>query len=134
MTKVVWLPNETDCSYSEFVAPNTPHCLRSSQGDMFADDTMCYAQGTTTDKVQNYLQFDVMLVLKWYRHLSQYRENGCMLLETRQMIHNNSQMEIILDGKLPQMYECTAYLGVELTHTISWSPYILKLCGKLPQR
>ncbi len=25
MTKVVWLPNETDCSYCEFVAPNTPY-------------------------------------------------------------------------------------------------------------
>ena len=43
-------------------------------------------------------------------------------------------MEIILDGKLLQMYECTAYLGVELSYNISWSPYILKLCGKLAQK
>ena len=27
MTKLVWLPNETDYSYCEFVAPNTPHWL-----------------------------------------------------------------------------------------------------------
>ncbi len=27
MTKVVWLPNETDYSYREFVAPNTPYCI-----------------------------------------------------------------------------------------------------------
>ncbi len=27
MTKVVWLPNETDYSYCEFVAPNTPYCI-----------------------------------------------------------------------------------------------------------
>ncbi len=27
MTRVVWLPNETDYSYCEFVAPNTPYCL-----------------------------------------------------------------------------------------------------------
>ncbi len=26
MTKVVWLPNETDYSHCEFVAPNTPYC------------------------------------------------------------------------------------------------------------
>ncbi len=25
MTKVVWLPNETDYSYCKFVAPNTPY-------------------------------------------------------------------------------------------------------------
>ena len=25
MTKVIWLPNETDYSYCEFVAPNTPY-------------------------------------------------------------------------------------------------------------
>ncbi len=25
MTKVVWLPNETDHSYCEFIAPNTPY-------------------------------------------------------------------------------------------------------------
>ncbi len=25
-TKVVWLPNETDYSYCEFVAPNAPYC------------------------------------------------------------------------------------------------------------
>ncbi len=25
MTNVVWLPNETDYSYCEFVAPNTPY-------------------------------------------------------------------------------------------------------------
>ncbi len=25
MTKVVWLPNETDYSYCEFVVPNTPY-------------------------------------------------------------------------------------------------------------
>ncbi len=26
MTRIVWLPNETDYSYCEFVAPNTPNC------------------------------------------------------------------------------------------------------------
>ncbi len=26
MTKVVWLSNETEYSYCEFVAPNTPYC------------------------------------------------------------------------------------------------------------
>ncbi len=26
MTNVVWLPNKTDYSYCEFVAPNTPYC------------------------------------------------------------------------------------------------------------
>ncbi len=26
ITKVVWLPNETDYSYCEFAAPNTPYC------------------------------------------------------------------------------------------------------------
>ncbi len=29
MTKVVWLPNETDYSYCEFVAPNTPYCANA---------------------------------------------------------------------------------------------------------
>ncbi len=57
-----------------------------------------------------------------------------MLLGTRQRIHYYSHMEIILDGKLLHMYECTAYLGVELTYNISWSPYIVKLCGKLAQK
>ncbi len=28
MTKVVWLPSETDYSYCEFVAPNTPYSPR----------------------------------------------------------------------------------------------------------
>ncbi len=27
MTKLVWLPNETDYSYCEFVAPNTPYSV-----------------------------------------------------------------------------------------------------------
>ncbi len=27
MTKAVWLPNETDYSYCEFVAPNTPYSI-----------------------------------------------------------------------------------------------------------
>ncbi len=26
MTTVIWLPNETDYSYCEFVVPNTPYC------------------------------------------------------------------------------------------------------------
>ncbi len=30
MTKVGWLPNETDYSYCEFVAPNTPYSRRFS--------------------------------------------------------------------------------------------------------
>ncbi len=29
MTKVVWLPNETDYSYCEFVAPNTPYLSKT---------------------------------------------------------------------------------------------------------
>ncbi len=29
MTKVVWLPNETDYSYCEFVAPNAPYWTES---------------------------------------------------------------------------------------------------------
>ena len=29
MTKVVWLPNETDYSYCEFVAPNTPYYCKT---------------------------------------------------------------------------------------------------------
>ncbi len=31
MTKVVWLPKETDYSYCKFVAPNTPYCIRVSR-------------------------------------------------------------------------------------------------------
>ncbi len=27
-----------------------PTCLRKSQGNMFADDTICYAQGSTTEE------------------------------------------------------------------------------------
>ncbi len=30
MTRVAWLPNETDYSYCEFVAPNTPYCWRNT--------------------------------------------------------------------------------------------------------
>ena len=30
MTKVIWLPNETDYSYCEFVAPNTPYYLHDA--------------------------------------------------------------------------------------------------------
>ena len=34
---------------------------------------------------------------------------------------------------LYKFYECTAYLGVELSYNISWCPDILKLCDKLAQ-
>ncbi len=83
-----------------------PNWIRSSQGNLFADDTICYAQGTTTEEVQTFLQFDVCSASKWYKHnkLSlNIEKSGCMLLGTRQMIHNNSHMDIILDGKLLQM-------------------------------
>ncbi len=76
------------------------NCLRSSQGNVFADDTICYTQGT--ELVQNYLQSDLCNDSKWYRHnkLSLYIEkSGCTcMLGTRQRIHNNLHMEIILDG------------------------------------
>ncbi len=39
-----------------------PNCLRSSQGNMFADDTISYAQGTTTEEVKTYSSMYVMLV------------------------------------------------------------------------
>ncbi len=32
MTEVVWLPNEIDYSYCEFLVPNTPYCKISSSG------------------------------------------------------------------------------------------------------
>ncbi len=41
MTKVVWLPKETDYSYGEFVAPNTPHsvvCDEHFEPSCFAED------------------------------------------------------------------------------------------------
>ena len=31
LTKVFWVPNETDYSYREFLAPNTPYCLQPQQ-------------------------------------------------------------------------------------------------------
>ncbi len=31
ISKVVWLPNETDYSYCEFMAPNTPYCIELSK-------------------------------------------------------------------------------------------------------
>ena len=56
-----------------------------------------------------------------------------MLLGTHQRLHN-SNVEIILDGEVLQMYECTSYLGVDLMNNLSWSQYIVKLCSKLAQK
>ncbi len=35
MTKVVWLPHETDYSYCEFVAPNTPYFIQYYKHKLF---------------------------------------------------------------------------------------------------
>ncbi len=40
MTKVVWLPNETDYSYCEFVAPNTPYWDAKLQMAQTSSDNM----------------------------------------------------------------------------------------------
>ncbi len=38
MTKGVWLPNETDYSYCEFVAPNTRYCPGMASRDRLIAD------------------------------------------------------------------------------------------------
>ncbi len=41
MTKVVWLPNEIDYSYCEFVAPNTLYCTLSIWAVKFCGQFLC---------------------------------------------------------------------------------------------
>ncbi len=104
---------------------------------MFADDTICYAQGSTTEEVQSYLQKDVHKAGTWYNDnkLSlNIDKSECMLLGTRQRLHNNSNIEIILDGEVLQTYECTSYLRVDLINNVSWCQCIVKLCCKLTQK
>ncbi len=63
-----------------------PTRLRKSQGNMFADDTMCYAQKPTTEEVQSYLQIDVHNASTWHndKKLSlNVEKSGCTLLGAR---------------------------------------------------
>ncbi len=53
MTKVMWHPNETDYSYCEFVAPNTPYCLIWEE--IFYVSWWCLACLNTTVCVHYYL-------------------------------------------------------------------------------
>ncbi len=87
------------------------------------------------------LEIDVHNANTWYNDnklILNIHKSGCMLFGTRQGFHNNSNIEIILDGDVLQTYECTSYLGVDLINSLSWSQYIVlyivKLCGKLAQR
>ncbi len=68
-----------------------PTCLRESQGNMFADDIVCYAQ----DGVQSYIYIDVHNANTWYNHNKLTLNNaksGCMLLGALQRLHNNSNI------------------------------------------
>ena len=72
------------------------------------------------------LEIDVHNANTWYNDnklILNIHKSGCMLFGTRQGFHNNSNIEIILDGDVLQTYECTSYLGVDLINSLSWSQY-----------
>ncbi len=72
---------------------------------MFADDTICYAQGSTTEEVQSYLHIDVHNANIWYNdNKLNIDKLGCMLLGTRERVLNNSNIEIV------KFYKCMSAL------------------------
>ena len=74
-------------------------------------------------RFKSYLQTDVHNASIWYNNKKlnslNIDQSGCMLLGTRQTLHNIPSVEIILDVEVLQMYECT-YIGVDLMNNLSW--------------
>lgn len=108
-----------------------PNCITSCQCNLFADDSVLYAQGSSPTETQSILQADLENLINWFDmnklHVNASK-SSCMTFSTRR---NIPEIDVTINGIPLQNDIKTKYLGVNISNDMSWNTHISHVCRKL---
>ena len=108
--------------------------VTNSKVHLYADDTVLYFSGNSTDNVQESIQDDLNRLFKWMcrNKLSLNTDKTvCMLLGSRNLIANQVLLHLSVNSKeIKQVHEVN-YLGVTVDNKLSWNAHTENVCKKV---
>ena len=110
-----------------------PNCITSSQCNLFADDSVLYAQGSSLTETQSLLQLDLDNLAKWFNmnklHVNASK-SSCMSFATRHSV-TVPDINVSINNTPLKSDTNIKYLGVKVSNDMSWNSHISHVCQKL---
>jgi len=116
-----------------------PLCLRTSDVEIYADDTTLWISDHSIDHIQNNLQDSLNNASSWLKlnkMLPNTKKTKHLLIATQRKLEhaNNPTLDLHLNGNRIEEAKDEKLLGVKIDKHISWHKHIEYLIGKLNSR
>ena len=98
---------------------------------MFADDTNLFITGKNLDEIKIQLNEKLKTISLWFQTnlLSLNVSKTSYIIFTKGVVSSSTDL-FIDDAKIDKVFE-TKFLGVVITHKLSWKPHIAIVCSKM---
>jgi len=114
-----------------------PECLLTSSVSMYADYTVIYFSGPSSNEIAQTLQDDLNRIANWLadnKLVLNQSKTKWLLIGTRQKLELSLTTKVELHGKHIDRVSSFCYLGVTLDEHLSWEEHTDSICSKVNKR
>lgn len=115
-----------------------PSSLCRTLSNIYADDTVISACGSSIEQVKSDLQTDVDNIVQWFsdnKLTVSISKTNCMLSTTDRRITNGDiEFDISINGTNLVRIKSIKYIGLYIDATFPWAEDISKLCCKIASK
>ena len=111
-----------------------PHCLKSCNVVLYADDTVIYYSSSMISDVESKLNADLANITDWFnsnRLTLNFEKSNFLLLGSSRKLKSCGTIELIVQEKKIIQSSTVKYLGIIIHENLTWSDHIKILSSKI---
>lgn len=114
-----------------------PSVLDACQASLYADDTVIYCYGSSSQELTEKLNQDLLAVAKWlneHKLTLNLDKTKCMLIGSNKKLQRKIALTVSIFDHCINNVTCFKYLGILISSDFSWTNHVEYMAGKVNQR
>ena len=114
-----------------------PSVLDACQASLYADDTVIYYYGSSSQELTDKLNQDLLAVAKWlneHKLTVNLDKTKCMLIGSNRKLESKVALTVSIFYHYVNDVTCFKYLGILISSDFTWTNHVEYMAGKINQR
>ena len=114
-----------------------PSILDACQASFYADDTVIYYYGSSSQELTDKLNQDLLAVAKWLNEPKltlNLDKTKCMLIGSNRKLESKVALTVSIFDHYVNDVTCFKYLGILISSDFTWTNHVQYMAGKINQR